>query len=107
MELMKYSFLKVVFIFFLSVKFYLFLSFKSTFEKINFFLFFSLLQINNFLCFQFFYTMISKIILMYFQVKSTLKSNRNHTFKHNWYQTFYTCFLLHINLNYNFYQTLI
>jgi hypothetical protein len=41
--------------------------------------------------------------LMHFQVKSNLKGNHNHTFKHN-YQTFYTCFLLHINFNHNFYQ---
>jgi len=50
---------------------------------------------------------IKKYILMYFQVKNTLKSNHNHnhnhTSKHN--RTFCTCFLLHINLNHNFYQT--
>jgi hypothetical protein len=45
-----------------------------------------------------------KIILMHFQVKNTLKSNRNHTSKHKCCQIFYTCFLLHINLNHNFYQ---
>jgi hypothetical protein len=42
---------------------------------------------------------------MHFQVKKNLKSNRNHTSKHNWYQVFYTCFLLYINFNHNFYQT--
>jgi hypothetical protein len=40
---------------------------------------------------------------MYFQVKNTLKYNCNQTFKHN-YQIFYTCFLLYINFNHNFYQ---
>jgi hypothetical protein len=40
---------------------------------------------------------------MHLQVKNTLKSNYNHTSKHN-YQTF-TCFLPHINFNHNFYQT--
>jgi hypothetical protein len=73
------------------IKFF-FLRFKSTFEKIYFFVVFSLLQINFFLCFQ--------IILM----RWYKKSNHNHTSKHN-YQTFYICFLLHINFNHNFYQT--
>jgi hypothetical protein len=36
---------------------------------------------------------------MYFQVKITLKKQPQ---PHK-YQTFYTCVLLHINLNYNFY----
>jgi hypothetical protein len=30
---------------------------------------------------------------MHLQVKNILKSNRNHTSKHN-YQTFYTCFFI-------------
>jgi len=63
---------------------------------------------KNLNCFYFFlYFKIKKYILMYFQVKNTLKSNHNHnhnhTSKHN--RTFCTCFLLHINLNHNFYQT--
>jgi len=41
---------------------------------------------------------------MHFQVKKTFKNNRNHTFntttKH-----FIHVLLLHINFNYNFYQT--
>jgi hypothetical protein len=44
-----------------------------------------------------------KLILINFQVKNTLKSNRNHTLKQN-YQTFYRYFLLHINFNHNLYQ---
>jgi hypothetical protein len=40
---------------------------------------------------------------MHFQVKNILKSNHNYTSNNNC-QIFYTCFLLHINLNHNFYQ---
>jgi hypothetical protein len=38
---------------------------------------------------------------MHFQVKNTLKSNRNHTTT----KYFIHVLLLHINLNHNFYQT--
>ena len=32
---------------------------------------------------------------MYFQVKNTLKSNRNHTLKHNWPNILYMFFATH------------
>jgi len=61
-------------------------------KKFKFFLFFSLLQINVFGVSDHFDALILKIIfkkikkniiLMHFQVKNTLKSNDNHTYKHN------------------------
>jgi len=38
---------------------------------------------------------------MHFQIKNHFEKQQQ---SHN-YQTFYICFLLHINLNHNFYQT--
>jgi hypothetical protein len=65
---------------------------KALLKKFENFLFFSLLQINIFLVFSdYFDALISKIILknnnniiilMHFQVKNTMKSNRNHVLKH-------------------------
>jgi len=49
----------------------------------------------------FWYTDIKKIILMFFYVKNTLKSNRNHIFT----KYFIHVFLIYINFNHNFYQT--
>jgi hypothetical protein len=57
-------------------------------KKFEFFLFFSLLQINIFWCFwiilmrwyqKYFLKNKKNIILIHFQVKNTLKNNRNHT----------------------------
>jgi hypothetical protein len=89
----------------------LFLCFKSAFKKLWKFLFFALLQINNFFIYFQINLMrwyqkknfkIKKIILIHFQVKNTLKNNRNHTSKHNYIKHFIHIFLLYINFNHNF-----
>jgi len=109
---LKYNFYKVIYIFFKLnfIKYCLFLYFKSAFEKIEFFLFFLYFKLNFFGVFSLFWCADIKnnfliiIIIYYFNVFSSKKHFEKQSQSHN-YQTCYTCFLLRINFNYNFYQT--